>query len=225
MNEALLDAVEIGGDNADASVIWLHGLGADGHDFEPIVPELRLPAELNVRFIFPHAPEQPVTLNGGMRMRAWFDLIALDRKARQDEAGIRASASRIQALIERENSRGVPDERIVLAGFSQGGAVALHLGLRHPRRLAGILALSTYLPLQDTLAEERSAANRDTPILMAHGVSDPVLDLRLGEQSREDLEALGYQVEWHTYPMAHAVCLEEIRLVGEWLARRLGVQG
>lgn len=217
MTEKLLDAVEIGEDTARASVIWLHGLGADGNDFRPIVPELGLPASAGVRFIFPHAPEQPVTLNGGMVMRAWFDLISLDRSGRQDAAGIRAAATRVQALMERENERGVPDERIILAGFSQGGAVALHLGLRHPRRLAGILALSTYLPLQDTVAEERRTANAETPIFMAHGAMDPVLELRLGEQSRAELEALGYAVDWHTYPMAHAVCMEEIRAIGEWI--------
>lgn len=217
MTEKLLDAVEIGAETARASVIWLHGLGADGNDFRPIVPELRLPAEAGVRFIFPHAPEQPVTLNGGMVMRAWFDLVSLDRGGRQDASGIRAAAGQVQALMARENERGVPDERIILAGFSQGGAVALHLGLRHPRRLAGILALSTYLPLQDTVAEERSAANAETPIFMAHGVMDPVLDLRLGEQSRQELEALGYTVEWHTYPMAHAVCMEEILAIGKWI--------
>ncbi|MCK8515293.1 alpha/beta hydrolase [Methylonatrum kenyense] len=217
MTEKLLDAVEIGDDAARASVIWLHGLGADGNDFRPIVPELRLPASSGVRFIFPHAPEQPVTLNGGMVMRAWYDLISLDRSGRQDEAGIRAAADRVQALIERENKRGVPDERIILAGFSQGGAVALHLGLRHPRRLAGILALSTYLPLPETVAAERSAANAETPIFMAHGAMDPVLELRLGEQSRQELASLGYAVEWHTYPMAHAVCMEEIIAVGEWI--------
>ncbi len=218
MTEKLLDAVEIGEETARASVIWLHGLGADGNDFRPIVPELRLPDSANVRFIFPHAPEQPVTLNGGMVMRAWFDLVSLDWGGRQDAAGIRAAAGQIQALMARENERGVPDERIILAGFSQGGAVALHLGLRHPRRIAGILALSTYLPLQDTVAEERSAANAETPIFMAHGTMDPVLDLRLGEQSREELEALGYKVEWHTYPMAHAVCMEEIVAVGKWIS-------
>lgn len=220
MAEEILDTVEAGAaEQARASIIWLHGLGADGHDFEPIVPELRLPPSLGVRFVFPHAPVQPVTLNGGMAMRAWYDIIALDGNARQDAAGIRASAERVAALLRRENDRGVPDERIVLAGFSQGGAVALHQGLRHPRRLAGILALSTYLPLQDTVEAERHPANAETPIFMCHGSMDPVIDPRMGEQSREQLEALGHPVEWHTYPMAHAVCLEEIRDIGEWIQR------
>lgn len=222
MTAELLETVEAGArDDARASVIWLHGLGADGHDFEPIVPELRLPGELSVRFVFPHAAPRPVTLNGGMSMRAWYDIIALGGNARQDAEGIRASAEQIQALMQRENDRGVPDERIVLAGFSQGGAVALHLGLRHPRKLAGIMALSTYLPLAESVEEERSPVNADTPILMCHGSMDQVIEPRMGEISREKLEALGYPVEWHDYPMAHQVCMEEIQEISAWLKKVL----
>ncbi len=218
MTRELLDTVEVGaGDDARASVIWLHGLGADGHDFEPIVPELHLQPELGVRFVFPHAPVRPVTLNAGMAMRAWYDLIALGPTARQDEAGIREAAEHVLSLLERENERGVPDERVVLAGFSQGGAVALHQGLRHPRKLAGIMALSSYLPLADTVETEAHSANTDTPIFMCHGSMDPVIDPRMGEQARERLEALGYHVQWHTYPMAHQVCPEEIRDISRWL--------
>lgn len=222
MSDELLDCVEAGArDNATASVIWLHGLGADGHDFEPIVPELHLPRELSVRFIFPHAPVQPVTLNGGMSMRAWYDILALSGDARQDAEGIRAAATHVHRLIARENDRGVPTRRIVLAGFSQGGAVALHTGLRHPERLAGIMGLSTYLPLADTLADERSAANSDTPMFMAHGTQDPVLAFELGQRSREHLEAMGYTLEWHEYPMEHAVCPPEIQAVSSWLQQVL----
>lgn len=223
MSAELLEVVETGAkDNAQASVIWMHGLGADGHDFEPIVPELRLPSSLGVRFIFPHAPVRPVTLNGGMAMRAWYDIITLARNIQQDAEGIRTSAQQIQALMERENARGVPDERIVLAGFSQGGAIALHLGLRHPRKLAGIMALSTYLPLMETLAEERSEANAKTPILMCHGTMDSVIELRMGELSRETLESLNYPLEWHAYPMGHQVCMEEIQEISRWLGEVLG---
>ncbi|MEX0732631.1 MAG: alpha/beta fold hydrolase [Aquisalimonadaceae bacterium] len=213
-----LETVESGAkDAARASVIWLHGLGADGHDFEPIVPELRLPSELGVRFVFPHASVRPVTLNGGMAMRAWYDIITLGGGARQDAAGIQESAAQVQALMARENARGVADERIVLAGFSQGGAIALHLALRHPRKLAGMMALSTYLPLTDTAEAERVDANADTPILMCHGTMDPVVELRMGETSRETLATLGYPVEWHTYPMGHQVCMEEINDISRWL--------
>jgi len=223
MTTELLPSLEAGSrEGARASVIWLHGLGADGHDFEPIVPQLGIPPGLGVRFIFPHAPSIPVTLNGGMSMPAWYDITALGGRARQDDAGIRRSAEQIQALMARENERGVADERIVLAGFSQGGAVALHLGLRHPRPIAGIMALSTYLPLLDTVADERSEANAETPVLMCHGTMDPVIEPSMGEQSREALEALGYPVEWHSYPMAHQVCMPEIMAIGHWLGRVLG---
>jgi phospholipase/carboxylesterase len=199
-------------------VIWLHGLGADGHDFEPIVPELGL--TFAARFVFPHAPVRPVTINGGMAMRAWYDILGFDRKAAEDAAGIRASAAAVTELIDSEVERGMPAERIVLAGFSQGGAIALQTALREPRGLGGVLALSTYLPLASTLAAERSAANAGIPIFMAHGTADNVLPLALGEGSRRTLEALGYPVEWRTYPMAHSVSLEEIGAIGAWLAAR-----
>ncbi|MDN3516655.1 dienelactone hydrolase family protein [Aquisalimonas lutea] len=222
MSEELLECVEAGaGGEAKASVIWLHGLGADGHDFEPIVPELRLPASLPVRFIFPHAPVRPVTLNGGMAMRAWYDIIALGGNAQQDEQGIRQSEAQVHALIRRENERGIATGRIVLAGFSQGGAVALHTGVRYPEQLAGIMGLSTYLPLADSVAAERSGANAQTPVFMAHGTEDPVLPIQLGQRSHEHLQALGYAVEWHDYPMQHAVCLEEIQAIGAWLQQVL----
>ena len=197
-------------------MLWLHGLGADGHDFEPIVPELGL--RFPVRFVFPHAPVRPVTINGGMAMRAWYDILGFDRGAREDAAGIRASAAAVVALVDREIERGMAPERIVLAGFSQGGAIALHTALREPRPLAGVLALSTYLPLAATLASERSAANARVPIFMAHGTGDTVLPLSLAETSRAALQALGYAVEWHTYPMAHSVSIEEISAIGAWLA-------
>jgi phospholipase/carboxylesterase len=198
-----------------AAVIWLHGLGADGHDFEPIVPELGMPAAApGVRFVFPHAPLQPVTINGGAVMRAWYDVTG---DGRQDTAGIRASQVRLEELIARERARGVAASSIVLAGFSQGGAIALQAGLRHPERLAGILALSTYLPLPDTLAQEASEANRDLPIFMAHGTQDPLIPLSWAKRSRDQLAALGYTVEWREYPMPHSVCAEEIEDVGRWL--------
>ncbi len=213
----MLNAIELTtGDAPQLAVIWLHGLGADGHDFEAIVPELRL--GLPVRFVFPHAPMRPVTINGGMAMRAWYDILGFDRHAQEDAAGIRASAVAVGQLVEREIERGIPSERIVLAGFSQGGAVALHTALREPRPLAGVLALSTYLPLATSLASERSAANAGVPIFMAHGTSDSVLPLSLGESSRRALEALGYVVDWHSYSMAHSVCLEEVGAIGAWLA-------
>lgn len=206
------------GPNPAASVIWLHGLGADGHDFEPIVPELPLPAGLGARFVFPHAPVQAVTINYGHVMPAWYDVYG---DGRQDADGIRLSQGRIEALIARERERGVAPGRIVLAGFSQGGAIALLTGLRHPDRLAGILALSTYLPLAETVAAEASPANRAVPIFMAHGAEDPVIPLQRAAISRDQLRKVGYQVEWHEYPMPHAVCPEEIADVGAWLGRVL----
>jgi phospholipase/carboxylesterase len=203
------------------SVIWLHGLGADGNDFAPIVPELVDPAWPALRFVFPHAPVRPVTINNGMSMRAWYDIIGFDARAPQDEAGIRASIAATDALIAREYERGVPSERIILVGFSQGGAVALSAGLRHAEKLAGIVALSTYLPISATLAAERSAANAGTPIFWGHGTADPVVVLQRGTDSRDALQALGYGVDWHTYPMAHAVCAEEIGDLRHWLGQRL----
>jgi phospholipase/carboxylesterase len=216
-----LEAIEVEtGRDPRAAVIWLHGLGADGHDFEPIVPELGLPATLPVRFVFPHAPMQPVTLNGGMVMRAWYDILDLDGGG-EDEAGIRASQARVEALIAREKTRGIPVDRLVLAGFSQGGAIAIQAGVRHPERLAGLLALSTYLPLAHALAAEATAANRRTPVFMAHGRWDPLIPLLRAARSRDLLVAAGYDVEWHEYPMEHAVCMEEVRDIGAWLRRVL----
>jgi phospholipase/carboxylesterase len=204
------------------SVIWLHGLGADGHDFAPIVPELVAADWPALRFVFPHAPVRPVTVNGGMAMRAWYDIYGFDLVAQQDEAGIRASIAATEALIDRERERGVPDGRIFLAGFSQGGAIALAAGLRHASRLAGIVALSTYLPIAGTLAAERSAANADVPIFQAHGTFDPVVIPPRGSASRDQLQSLGYRVDWHSYPMAHAVCAEEIADLRAWLGAHLG---
>jgi phospholipase/carboxylesterase len=202
------------------SIIWLHGLGADGHDFAPIVPELVDPAWPALRFVFPHAPVRPVTINNGMSMRAWYDITGFDLTSRQDEAGIRASIGEVQTLIAREHERGVPSERIVLAGFSQGGAIALAGGLRHAQPLAGIVALSTYLPISTTLAPERSAANARVPIFWGHGSADPVVVLQRGLDSRRLLETLGYTIDWHTYPMPHSVCAEEIVDLRSWLCAR-----
>ena len=208
---------------ATGSVIWLHGLGADGHDFEPIVPELRLPDDLALRFVFPHAPMRPVTINGGATMRAWYDIVSLDKSGPQDEAGIRDSAASLNALVERERERGVPYHRMVLAGFSQGGAIALHTALRFAPRLAGLMALSTWLPLGQTLATEvadnDAAQSRELPVFLAHGSFDPMLTIDLGHTSRAALEELGFNVEWHEYPMAHSVCAEEIRDIRSWLLR------
>lgn len=204
-----------------AAVIWLHGLGADGYDFVPIVPELKLPPKLSTRFVFPHAAPRPVTLNGGMRMRAWYDIRGLDRNAVHDEPGIRAAATLIDSLIDVQVTAGVPRRRIVLAGFSQGGAIALHAGLRQREALAGIMALSTYFPLEATAAGELTAAGRATPVLMCHGSHDPVLALEMGAHSRELLRALGVSVDWHEYPMAHAVCPAEIQDIAAWLRQRL----
>ncbi|HEU4646213.1 MAG TPA: dienelactone hydrolase family protein [Burkholderiales bacterium] len=216
-----LEAVEIEtAASPDASVIWLHGLGADGHDFEPVVPELRLAPMLRLRFVFPHAPVRPVTLNMGMRMRAWYDILQLGGGP-EDEVGVRASQGMVEALIERERSRGVAARRIVLAGFSQGGAIALHTGLRHGQRLAGILALSTYLPLAGSLQAERSEANRDVPIFMAHGELDDIIPLTRAQQSRQALAAQGYALQWHSYPMPHSLCGEEIADIAAWLAANL----
>lgn len=206
-----------------ACVIWLHGLGADGHDFVPIVPELGLPKGHGIRFIFPHAPVRPVTLNGGMAMRAWYDILSLSRGGLQDENGIRDSGRIVGDYIQMEIDAGIAPERIVLAGFSQGGAIALHAGLRHPQKLAGLLPLSTYLPLQEKLAAEASPANRATPIFMCHGTVDPMLPYELGDASRRVLEALGYRVEWRAYPMQHQVCAEQIEEIGLWLRKTLDI--
>jgi len=222
MPDEVLPSIELEtAPNPTATVIWLHGLGADGNDFVPIVPELGLPASLRLRFVFPHAPVRAVTINNGMRMRAWYDIAAADLNSRADLAGVRESQGQLEALIERENARGMSSERTVLAGFSQGGAIALYGGLRHGERLAGIMALSTYLIAPDKLAIEASAANREVPILMAHGTADPVVRFQWGEASRRMLETAGYAVEWHSYRMEHSVCLEEVRAIGAWLTRVL----
>lgn len=213
--------VATGAGPAQASVIWMHGLGADAHDFEPLVPQLRLPKHLPVRFVFPQAPVRPVTLNGGYRMRSWYDIYGLAPNVPEDAAGIAESARRIHACIDRERAAGVAAAHIVVAGFSQGGAVALHSALRYPQRLGGVLALSTYLPLRDRLVDEASAVNRDLPILMCHGRYDPVLPLQFGEWSRDALRALGWPVEWNVYPMQHEVCLAQIADVAAWLRARL----
>jgi phospholipase/carboxylesterase len=218
MTTELLETVEIETAPAPrASIIWLHGLGADGHDFVPIVPELALPETPAVRFVFPHAPMRAVTINGGAVMRAWYDVVAAGGDRREVEPGVRESARQIETLIERERSRGVADSAIVLAGFSQGGAMALHTGLRHPERLAGIMALSCFLPLGDALAGEASPANRDTPIFMAHGAHDPMIPLARGRRARDMLTALGYRPAWHEYPMPHSVCAEEVADISAWL--------
>jgi phospholipase/carboxylesterase len=206
---------------ASAAVIWLHGLGADGYDFVPIVDELRLPQTLAARFIFPHARARPVTINNGFVMRAWYDIKGISREAFEDEAGIRESENVVRELIANEVSRGVPENRIVIAGFSQGGAIALQSALRHPQTLAGVMALSTYLPLRASLAKEGSAANRSTPILMCHGTQDGVVPLHLGEVSRDVLKDQGYNVDWRTYPMQHSVCIEEVNDMSAWLQSRL----
>ncbi|HWK74669.1 MAG TPA: alpha/beta hydrolase-fold protein [Povalibacter sp.] len=207
-----------------ASVIWLHGLGADGHDFVPIVQELRLPPALAVRFVFPHARPRPITINNGYVMRAWYDIKSLERMRPEDTDGIRESATVVDRYVEQEIATGIAANRIVIAGFSQGGAIALHAGLRYPQRLAGILALSTYLPLRDSVAAEASPANRDVPILMCHGINDPVLPHDLGSSSRDLLRELGYAIDWRSYPMEHQVCLEEIADISAWLQARLTPQ-
>lgn len=214
-----MDALELeSGPNPQAAILWLHGLGADGHDFEPIVPELGLAQP--VRFVFPHAPVRPVTINSGMRMRAWYDILQLGGGP-EDDAGVRASQQLLENFIAREKSRGIAPAKIVLAGFSQGGAVALQTALRHPERLAGILALSTYLPLSNTLQGEKSAANADLPIFMAHGRYDDIIPFDRAQASRKHLEALGYPVEWYEYPMPHSVCAPEIADIAAFLTRLL----
>jgi phospholipase/carboxylesterase len=226
------DAVEIEtGKNPTAAVIWMHGLGADGHDFEPIVPELvrdravseGIPSgnDRALRFVFPHAPVRPVTLNGGYPMRAWYDIVSIDRRAPQDEVGIRGSYATVEKLIRRENERGIATDRIVLAGFSQGGAMALYAGTRYPEKLAGMLALSCYMLLEAKFNAERTAVNHSTSIFLAHGTQDPVVSPMLGEGTRLLLEKEGYSVEWHTYPMPHSVCPQEVLDIAAWLRRVL----
>jgi phospholipase/carboxylesterase len=218
----LLETVEVEtGVAPRAAVIWLHGLGADGHDFEPIVPELDLDGVAPIRFVFPHAPMRPVTINGGMVMRAWYDVMNAGGVRREDVAGVRASQRDIEALVAREETRGISAGRIVLAGFSQGGAMTLQTGLRHPERLAGLAALSCFLPLADMLAGEVSPANRDVPLFMAHGTHDPMIPLARGHDARDRLLALGYRVDWHEYQMPHSVSAEEIADLSAWFRRVL----
>lgn len=211
--------VETGG-QPEAAILWLHGLGADGHDFEPIVTELNLP--FPVRYIFPHAPVRKVTINNGMAMRAWYDIYSFDRGGPVDEAGMRDSQTRIEALLEREAQRGVPPENTVMAGFSQGGAIALQTALAYPQKLAGIMGLSCYLPLQDGFENYCSEENQATSVFLGHGSMDPVLPQALGENARDFLIEHGYAVEWHSYPVAHGVCPPEIRDVARWLTQVLG---
>jgi phospholipase/carboxylesterase len=202
------------------SVIWLHGLGADGNDFVPIVQELALPP-LGIRFVFPHAPMRPVTINGGFVMRAWYDIVYQDLVMKEDEQGLRQSQKMIEELIAKEESRGVPAQRIVIAGFSQGGAIALQTSLRQTRRLAGAMSLSAYLPLADKVEKERNPANNDMPVFLGHGTLDNIVPLPRGAASRDRLVKLGYDVDWHQYPMAHSVCPEELEDIGAWLTRVL----
>ena len=222
----LLETIELEtAKNPTAAVIWMHGLGADGNDFVPIVNELDLAGAPGIRFVFPHAPVRAVTINNGHRMRAWYDISFGDleghtRKA--DEKGVRESQAQIGELIARESARGIPAGKIVLAGFSQGGAVALQTGLRHPEKLAGVMALSTYLPLADSFAQEAAPANAKTSVFMAHGTHDPVVPYAMGRNSCALLEKAAYAVEWHEYPMQHSVCLEEVADIGRWLVKVLG---
>ena len=219
-NEAI--EKEING-NPLGSVIWLHGLGADGHDFEPIVNELDIPEELGIRFVFPHAPYRPITINGGMNMRAWYDVTSLDRKGDQDEQGIRQSSSYLEKLIDQENKRGIPHNRIIVAGFSQGGAIVLHASLRYPQRLGGLIALSTWLPLELTLEEEvannKNSQPLDLPIFLAHGKYDPVIPFDFGLESKSLIEKNGYSVNWHEYSIEHSVSQQEIKDIGCWISK------
>ena len=216
------EAVEIEtGRQPTGAVIWLHGLGADGHDFAPIVPQLVTRDERPLRFVFPHAPVRPVTINGGMAMRAWYDILGFDRSAAQDTAGIRASDALVGELIRRENQRGIATNRIVLGGFSQGGAISLFSGVRYAEKLAGIMGLSCYMLLEDSLPAERTKANYATPIFLAHGLQDPVVEFRRGAEARQLLEAGGYPVEWHPYTMPHSVCPQEVDDIAAWLRKVL----
>ncbi|HJV85546.1 MAG TPA: alpha/beta hydrolase [Noviherbaspirillum sp.] len=222
MTHKPLDTIEIEtAPDPVVSIIWLHGLGADGNDFVPIVQELDLADCPSIRFVFPHAPVMPVTINAGYMMRAWYDILGLDLIQREDEIGLRRSQTMVEHLIAQEKARGIDSRRIVLAGFSQGSAMTLQTGLRHPERLAGLLCLSGYLPLHATLPMERHSANHDTPIFMAHGHDDPIVPIHRAEQSRDMLLALGYKLEWHAYPMQHAVCEEELEDISAWLKRVL----
>jgi phospholipase/carboxylesterase len=222
MSHPLLDSIQIEtAPNPAVSVIWLHGLGADGSDFVPIVQELDLADCPPIRFVFPHAPTMPVTINNGYVMRAWYDILGTDLVRREDEAGLRKSQILVEHLIAQEKARGILANRIILAGFSQGCAMTLQTGLRHPEKLAGLLCLSGYLPLHATVTDERHGANHDTPIFLAHGRGDPIIPIDRAEKSRDILLALGYKVEWHEYLMEHSVCEEEIDDIGAWLKKVL----
>lgn len=222
MTSSLLETIQLDtGPNPTASIIWLHGLGADGNDFVPIVHELDLTGCPAIRFVFPHAPTMPVTINNGYVMRAWYDILGADLVRREDEAGLRQSQALVEQLIECEKARGVPAGRIILAGFSQGCAMTLQTGLRHSEKLAGLLGLSGYLPLYTLIPEERHNANQDTPIFLAHGRYDPIVPIDRAEKSRDILRSLDYNVEWHEYPMQHSVCKEEIDDIGVWLKQVL----
>jgi len=226
MNEKLLPAVELEPQApARASVIWLHGLGADGHDFGPIVPELGLPAGTPVRFVFPHAPMRAVTINGGAVMRAWYDIktLELDRHVEVDD--LEASRRQVEAWIAHERELGIPSEKVVLAGFSQGGAIVLYTGLQYGEPLGGILALSCYHPVSELIETRASEANRKIPIFMAHGEHDPVVPIHLAEATVEKLRAEGYAPEWHTYPMPHSLCAEEVVDISKWLRRAIADNG
>ncbi|SMP55165.1 alpha/beta hydrolase [Noviherbaspirillum suwonense] len=222
MTSSTLETIQVDtGPNPTISVIWLHGLGASGDDFVPIVRELDLTGLPAIRFIFPHAPTMPVTVNNGYVMRAWYDIVGADLSRREDEAGLRASQVMVEQLIAQEQARGVPAERIVLAGFSQGCAMTLQTGLRHPEKLAGLLCLSGYLPIHTTVAAERHPANQQTPVFLAHGRTDQVIPIARAEQSRDMLKSLGYPVEWHEYMMPHSVCQDEVEDIGAWMRRVL----
>ncbi|HEY0488400.1 MAG TPA: alpha/beta hydrolase [Telluria sp.] len=221
MNE-LLENIEIEtAPNPQVAVIWMHGLGADGNDFVPLVKELDLTGLPGIRFIFPHAKQMPVTINNGYVMRAWYDIVGTDIARREDEAGLRSSQAEVEALIAREKSRGIPAERIILAGFSQGCAMTLQTGLRHDEKLAGLLCLSGYVPLADKISNERTEASLKTPVFLVHGTHDGVIPVARAHQSRDLLKALGYQVEWHEYPMQHSLCLEEVNDISAWLKKVL----
>ena len=222
MTNALLETIQLETTpNPTVSIIWMHGLGADGNDFVPIVRELDLKGLPGIRFVFPHAPTMPVTINNGYVMRSWYDILTTDLPKREDEAGLRKAQAWIDQLIEQEKSRGIPANRIILAGFSQGCAMTFQTGLRYPEKLAGLLCLSGYTPLADKIAAERSPANQDTPIFMAHGRGDSVIQILRAEQSRDLLKSLGYNVEWHEYMMPHSVCEEEIDDISAWLKQVL----
>ena len=218
---AELETVEVtSGKEPTAAVIWLHGLGADGHDFEPLVPELSWPGAPDIRYVFPHAPVRPVTINGGMAMRAWYDIVSLTSHRDHDQRGIADSVNQAAALVRREMARGIPAQRIIVAGFSQGGAIAVQLALRFPQRLAGLVALSTYLLLDHRLEDDAHEANRGLPVFVGHGSHDPMVPVQLGELAAGRLRSMDYDVEFHRYPMPHAVCPEEISDLAAWLRAR-----